>query len=406
MAKTFYGISAINASFRSRANSTIEPEEDIISVRVTDIILDNSHPRFEEYGEWNSIGTIFFDNTEVPGEVNPLNVARPLYSNQKLYPLINELVPLVFLTSVDSQLNTNRKTPYYLPPINLWNSQHHNALPDPTTEVAQASLDDYEQAERGVVRRVEDQSTEIDLGEGFNEKIGVHPLQPFIGDNIFEGRWGNSIRLGSTAKDKNNNWSSAGENGDPLIIIRNGQRDNVNEDSWVPISEKVNEDKASIYLTNGQKIPIEVANTTYDSHQQPPTNPKEYTSNQIILNSGRLVLNAQNDNLILSAKDSVSISSPALIGIDSNKLVVVSEKIYLGDKDESQLQPILRGDNTVEVLIDAFTEIAKWMELFQEVPDDKLSAQASTAKQLSFILKKSVIPDLQNKCRSKQNFTQ
>ena len=49
-----------------------------------------------------------------------------------------------------------------------------------------------------------------------------------------------------------------------------------------------------------------------------------------------------------------------------------------------------RGDNTVEVLIDAFTEIAKWMELFQEVPDDKLSAQASTAKQLSFILKKSV----------------
>ena len=129
MAKTFYGISAINASFRSRANSTIEPEEDIISVRVTDIILDDSHPRFEEYGEWNSIGTIFFDNTEVPGEINPLNVARPLYPNQKLYPLINELVPLVFLTSVDSQLNTNRKTPYYLPPINLWNSQHHNALP-------------------------------------------------------------------------------------------------------------------------------------------------------------------------------------------------------------------------------------------------------------------------------------
>lgn len=405
MAKQYYGISSLTQPSNLGGISNLELEEDIVSVRVTDIILDDSHPLFEEYGGWNSIGIVFFDGVDIPGAKAPINYARSLYSNQKLYPLINELVPIVFLTAVDSQLNTNRKTAYYLPPINLWNSQHHNALPDPTTEIAQSSLDDYEIAERGVVRRVEDQSTEINLGEGFNEKIDIHTLQPYIGDNIFEGRWGNSIRLGSTIKDTNNNWSSAGENGDPLIIIRNGQRDNIQEDSWVPIPEQINEDKSSLYLTNGQKIPLEVASATYDSHQQPPVNPKEYTGNQIILNSGRLVFNAKDDNLIFSAKDSVSISTPNLVGIDSNKFVVVSERIYLGDKNEGQLQPILRGDDTVEVLKDAFTELAKWMELFQEVPDPKLSAQASTAKQLSFILKKSIIPDLENKCRSKQNFT-
>ena len=29
--------------------------------RVTDIILDSSHPKFKSYGEWNGIGTIFFE---------------------------------------------------------------------------------------------------------------------------------------------------------------------------------------------------------------------------------------------------------------------------------------------------------------------------------------------------------
>ena len=45
------------------------------------------------------------------------------------------------------------------------------------------------------------------------------------------------------------------------------------------------------------------------------------------------------------------------------------------------------------------------MELFNLVPLDELSAQAATAKQLSFTLKNEIIPDLENKCRSRQNFT-
>ena len=45
------------------------------------------------------------------------------------------------------------------------------------------------------------------------------------------------------------------------------------------------------------------------------------------------------------------------------------------------------------------------MQLFNLVPLDELSAQASTAKQLEFIIKNEIIPDLENKCRSKQNFT-
>ena len=41
--------------------------------RVTDIILNSSHPKFPKYGEWNSIGTIFFEaqGNEFVGTVFP-----------------------------------------------------------------------------------------------------------------------------------------------------------------------------------------------------------------------------------------------------------------------------------------------------------------------------------------------
>jgi len=407
MPQQYYGVSALTQNY-SKPTEIAQVDKEIVSVRVLDIILDDTHPEFEKYGGWNGVGTIFYDTIGIPTGIDNINTAYPLSSNQKSYPLINELVPIVFLTSVSSQLDTTRTTAYYLPPINLWNSQHHNALPDPTSEIAQASLNDYEQAEQGNprnVRRVDDESTEIDLGEGFNEKIEIHPLQAYIGDNIFEGRWGNSIRLGSTVKDKNNDWSSEGENGDPLTIIRNGQREGITEDSWIPLPEDINNDKSSIYLASGQKLPIEIVSEDYASYEENayPTVPKEFVGDQIVLNSGRLVFNAKTDHIIISGRDSVNLKSPAAVNIDTSKVIVNSGAIFLGDKDAEE--PILLGDQTVEVLADAFKELAKWMELFNLVPLDELSAQAATAKQLSFTLKNEIIPDLENKCRSRQNFT-
>jgi len=407
MPQQYYGVSALTQNY-SKPTEVAQVDKEIVSVRVLDIILDDTHPDFEKYGGWNGVGTIFYDTIGIPTGIDNINTAYPLFPNQKSYPLTNELVPIVFLTSVSSQLDTTRTTAYYLPPINLWNSQHHNALPDPTSEVAQASLDDYEQAEQGNprnVRRIEDASTEIDLGEGFNEKIEIHPLQAYIGDNIFEGRWGNSIRLGSTVKDKNNDWSSEGENGDPLTIIRNGQRGGITEDSWIPLPEDINNDKSSIYLASGQKLPLEISSEDYASYEENayPTVPKEFIGDQIVLNSGRLVFNAKSDHIIISGRDSINLKSPAAVNIDTSKLIVNSGAIFLGDKDAEE--PILLGDQTVEVLADAFKELAKWMELFNLVPLDELSAQAATAKQLSFTLKNEIIPDLENKCRSRQNFT-
>ena len=71
-------------------------------------------------------------------------------------------------------------------------------------------------------------------------------LLAFAGDIIVEGRWGNSIRFGSTAKTDNiiytNNWSNTGDNGDPITILRNGQPIDSPDNGFTPIIEDINKD--------------------------------------------------------------------------------------------------------------------------------------------------------------------
>jgi hypothetical protein len=60
----------------------------LIPARVTDVILDESHPDFLNLGEWNSIGTIKYELINFLQE-EPANVkiAKPLLANTKTFPL-------------------------------------------------------------------------------------------------------------------------------------------------------------------------------------------------------------------------------------------------------------------------------------------------------------------------------
>jgi hypothetical protein len=226
-------------------------------VRVVDIVLNETHPRFVEVGEWNGIGTIFYNSvTDPTTQNNTGNQARPAFSNIKQFPLINEIVYLFSLPLPNSQEEYDSQGNYYFTPINIWNSQHHNAIPNGLVLNAEQAPD-YQQTQAGNVRRVQDDGTEIFLGNTFVEEPDIHPLLPFEGDLIYEGRWGNSIRFGSTITGSSNDWSVTGSNGDPITIIRNGQNPNIPTDGWVPTVENINGDLSSIYLTSTQKLPLQ-----------------------------------------------------------------------------------------------------------------------------------------------------
>ena len=364
MAKLEYGLTP-NIS-QQLWNSTVPAminTSEITSVRVKHIILNKKDKWFKKFGEWNSIGTIFYNSVidPSPNDYTTNNFAKPLFPNHQNYPVLNEIVYIISLPNPDIQDNTRNKSQYYFQPINLWNSVHHNALPDNIWEndLPESQQKDYEQIEGGSARRVTDESTEINLGTYFKEQLNIRNLIPYEGDVIHQGRWGQSLRFSST-NPGDNTWSKNGETGNPITLIRNGQPDNLEGDSWVPISENINDDKSSIYLTSNQQIPIEAASTVYKSYDDnaEPDKPNEYLNNQVILNSGRLLFNSSTDSILLSSNKTINLNSATSVNIDAvNKMVIKTPKIYLGDKSEKNTQPTVLGDELVDILTSIISDI-------------------------------------------------
>jgi hypothetical protein len=318
-------------------------------VRIKSIVLDESHPRFKELGEWNGLGIIEYEAIDNPiASSPPLPIARPLMSNNKSLPLINEIVFLLSLPNTGIGEFTTSNDNYYLTTVALWNHPHHNAYPTQPSGLPPSQQKDYIQSQIGNVRRVTDQSTEINLGKTFKERSNIHPLLPFEGDTIYEGRWGNSIRMGSTVPNTPNNWSSIGQSGDPLTILRNGQG-NQSDEGWIPTIEDINNDDSSIYLTSTQQIPLNPASSDYTSYSSnPPESPQKYSGKQIILSSGRLVFNTTNDHLLLSSNKSINLNALGGVNIDTNTFTVQSTNVYLGSKNATE--PLLLGNQTVNLI--------------------------------------------------------
>ena len=259
---------------------------------------------------------------------NSIPRVYPLFPNSQSYPLINETVVILPLVSNNSSNNSIDTTYYYISTINLWNSVETNPL-------------------------VLDDTSDFKPGTYFNEKGTINPLYSFEGDNILEGRFGNSIRLGNTVPSNtaplNNNWSVTGSIGDPITIISNGLHSE--SPSFNSITENINLDDSSAYFTSTQQIPIEVSSqNSYLSYGgKEPTSPKVYTGKQVILNSGRLVFNSTQDHILLSSAKSINLNTVESVNIDAaTKTVIQTPELYLGGIETAQ--PVVLGNDLVNLL--------------------------------------------------------
>lgn len=208
-------------------------------VRVHEVIMSGS-PHIIGSIRYTSIDdeTPLKDNITL--KTNNLPLARPLIRNISQYPAVNEIVH-VLGGPKDSYNETGAPMSYYLPPINIYGGTNHNAL---ANQITDKELD--AQVETGL--------------DYFKEAKNVRPLQPYLGDIMLEGRYGQSIRFGSTInlnapeKPVPNNWSNEGEIGNPITIIRNGQVGKEQGNSFEHILEDINGDDSSIYLCSNQQI--------------------------------------------------------------------------------------------------------------------------------------------------------
>ena len=359
-----YGFSAVNKNLNNGIipNGNLSNNNILIAVRVKNIILNETSTNFKKLGEWDALGTIEFEDVFNP---NIKGNAKPLFGNIKNFPLINEIVYLFSLPSTLIGETTSENIKYYLTPVALWNHPHHNGYPTNANENPSTQQKTYIQTELGNTSKITDQTLTINLGKTFIERSNIHPLLPFEGDIIIEGRWGNSVRIGSTVKDTVNNWSITGSNGDPILIIRNGQGTQT-EEGWIPTIEDINNDDSSLYLTSTQKIPLKASSTSYNSYTTQPQSPFEYSGKQVIINSGRLVFNSNSDHILLTSNQSVGLNAINSVNIDTPLTVIKSDKILLGSKDATQ--SMIKGDLLIIELQSLLSQLTLLTTSLQAVP--------------------------------------
>lgn len=370
---------AINSS--SPKNFTGKRKQPLI-IRVTDIVLDENHPLIQNGSiGLNSLGMIIGQGT-ISSNMGKTYRAFPYSNNVKKYPIINEHVEIFQGITP----NSNAPQFYYQESLGIFGSSSPNGsqFPSTTQNISPPSQNiSYAQAEVGANNIIPLESSQtIPVSSqtnpsqaNFQELSNVHPLMPFEGHILYEGRFGNSLRFGSTSKSLSqysNNWSSVGNNGDPILILRNGQSPTTNTNpGWVPTTEDINSDLSSIYLTSHQKIPINIAREEFNTKwKTPPQTPNTYIDPQILINSNRIIINSKKDSLFLSSQKSIGLSCYDEINLIGKNLILDGNQIYLGDKTATQ--PVLKGDDAVTLLKQVVTEIrniAKSLESSQIYPD-------------------------------------
>lgn len=216
----------------------------------------------EDYNTPSDMGKIFYEimysNMNLSKAKYSSPPAFPIFSFIKQYPLVSEIVMII--PGPDSNLNDsiNSQGYYYFPPYNLWNSLNHNAFPN-MEEYAEYVKEFYTKNEFSGQNPDPNTMPKLPLGFTFSEIDKLRQLRIFEGDSVIESRFGQSIRFGSTVNGSANLnlWSSEGEPGSPITIIRNGQGNVVDPDNFKTITENINRDNASIWMTSGQKIQID-----------------------------------------------------------------------------------------------------------------------------------------------------
>lgn len=142
-------------------------------------------------------------------------------------------------------------------------------------------------------------------------------------------------------------------------------------------------------------VELEQANEKRDAFEDEPEKADTHKGPQILINSGRLYLNARDEGAFISAKEMIGLNSK-VIGIDSDDYIGMdSKKIYLGSGAFDEDEPALKGETTtvwLEDLVSLLESLAKTMATSPPAP-----AETYTAKLLKEGVKlQGQLPKLKN----------
>lgn len=291
-------------------------------VEILDVHLDESKPSFpktsEDKPDYAFIGGILgrFVYSEQGKTIDKCKNFKPMNPSINNLPAVGEIVIGVqYLGQY-----------YYTTQLNVFgnpnfNSQHGiSRLKRKNTLKSLFGLD---------TPNTDDKSAE--LGYYLKKTKDSRKLLPHEGDVIFEGRHGNTIRIGSDIKNENED--------SPNIILNVGQSKDEFPEPKQPVEEKIDTDGSSIYLTTNQKLEF-----TPGIESKVVTSP--YEGKNILLSSDRIIFNTKNGGDIgMFSHNNVSIGAVSEVVIESPVTKIGSsgatEPLVLGDKLEAVLNDIL-----------------------------------------------------------------
>jgi len=302
---------------------------EVIEVYATEDQLEESP--IDDQPDYKFLGAIRFRKiyTQQNLSDDQLMVAYPLNLNIIDFPIKGETV---FIQKIYDKF-------YYTDRVNIYNNPNNAASLGSSQKFnigkstkSQKTLDT---AETEVVENKE-QSDDVFLGDYFKPNFNIRSLMPNEGDTLIQGRFGNTLRLGSV-------------DNAPTIKLRAGQIsdfekfdegniliDEINEKSLnAPLEENINLDASSMWMTTDETVKLTPA-TLEDANIYPTSVvPEVFDGKQIILNSGRLIFNSKEDGILGFSNGPIDFSTLNTFGVAAKqRLNLYSPTVVIGRNGE------------------------------------------------------------------------
>ena len=271
----------------------------------------------------NSIRYSPIGNTNIASDEVDIGIdtAYPIGSDFFTIPLVGEVVRIVDVPSPN--INTLTTTPYkyYTRIVNYWNAPNDGLFFDTSKNIEFSNL---------------------------HNSISVNPIKTSIGDTIVQGRYGQVMRF-----------TQEQDSGKPRIYLSTGRPFEAPATNQVELD--LHKAQSGIdFITDGLSK-LETTRIFQNSHRssEKPQTSNTYKGEQILVNTGRLVLNSKNDSTLISAKESISLSANTLNQEAGKEICLDAPKIYLGQKAllSSSPEPILLGNKVESYLKDIINEL-------------------------------------------------
>lgn len=246
-------------------NQPIKPSR--LSVgQVIEICLGQDSPLYKSPKD---IGAIRFRNLDTDynkSEKDIANFAYPLDRSVAKYPMPGEEIFLFRGVGavVDSLGNrTLSDTYFYSLVVSSMFSTTYNVDPFLNTDARHVDGNNPLVSPKFAESRFDRKLKDLGLVKELAGKLKLYKqLQPFEGDFILQGRFGNTIRFGSTATNQKTQWSGTpnapGQSGDGIMVLR-VDRDYTTKSTDMFTTEDINTDDSSIHLCSSQMVPLKLS---------------------------------------------------------------------------------------------------------------------------------------------------